>query len=256
MIIHLLLIIFAKPILFFKPAFIIDWWVKLVMIILFIPNFVIQFSQRLNKDVFVEVFTMSIILFFFLFFTFETLLQTSPNKCENSFLCEKPDNYKNPEPHIEFGIFTVFKSAHSTIDYVSIFIFFLLWSSNWNQATIGNHQSTKDSMQHNSNLDEICWINGKLCIKFTCSLIKFEQQELIDPVQDRVENTSKWIKKWHSCRVHQDNPQVCEVLSIHIVTRNLSSGIYCVQIFLHNLLGLNCVHIIFITKNSMWATSI
>ena len=105
-----------------------------------------------------------------------------------------------------------------------IFDHCLLWRRN--DSAIRIHKSTQKHMEKNSILDIHHGFHCQLFIESTCSLIVLEQQDLINPVENDIENEGNWIKNWKTTWVHQAAPKIGEKLRIHIVTWNLRS---CVE---------------------------
>jgi len=49
-------------------------------------------------------------------------------------------------------------------------------------------------MKKQTNFDKVRRINRQLLIKLARSLVKFEEKEFVDPVENCEENASEWVK--------------------------------------------------------------
>jgi len=143
--------------LFLKSAIFLVLWVEVsVEIHEFIFCFVIDVNKWSNFDFHVEVFAMSKI--FFLFFTVtacEAFLQNSPNETQNGLFKEQPNNNKDPERQVKLSVNAVFKSRFKCLKFVSFSILLLFLFGDWDQTTIGKHQTAEDSMENQPNLDKV-----------------------------------------------------------------------------------------------------
>jgi hypothetical protein len=76
----------------------------------------------------------------------------------------------------------------------------------WNELTVCDHKASKYSMKNEANFDVAGGVNGELLVESIGSLVVLEEQELIDPVQDGVEDAAEGVQDGHAGRVHQDTP--------------------------------------------------
>ena len=56
-----------------------------------------------------------------------------------------------------------------------------------------------------------------------------------------VKDAGKGVKDWHASREHENAPQVCVVLGIDVVTRDLVSSVQLVHLILEGLLRVDSI---------------
>jgi len=61
-------------------------------------------------------------------------------------------------------------------------------------------------MKNKADFDVAGGVYGELLVESIGSLVVLEEQELIDPVQDGVEDAAEGVQDGHAGRVHQDTP--------------------------------------------------
>ena len=87
-------------------------------------------------------------------------------------------------------------------------------------------------MENQSDLDETCRFNWQLLVELGGLRVKFDEKELVNPEMKEIEHASKGIQNGHTCREHEDAPEICVILSINVVTGNLVSCVQIVQFVL------------------------
>ena len=72
-------------------------------------------------------------------------------------------------------------------------------------------------MKNEPKLDVLNSKSWQVLIELARSGIVLQKQELVHPVQNEIENASKWVQKWQTNRICHDAEKVCVVLGIYIV---------------------------------------
>ena len=72
-------------------------------------------------------------------------------------------------------------------------------------------------MENQSDLYESQGVNWQLVIELSRLGVIFDQEELVNPVMQHVEDAGERIKNWHASREHEDAPKIGVVLSINVV---------------------------------------
>jgi len=109
----------------------------------------------------------------------------------------------------------------------------------WKHLAVTDHERPNYQVEKQSSFDVTYSNYWQLLVEAIGGLIVLKKQELVHSEEYDIEDHREWVKQWHTCREHHDAPQICVILGINVVTRNLVTCVKSLKILDKQLFGVD-----------------